>query len=55
MNAPVATDLAAAHAEIADLRERIDFLEWQALSMSTFAKVMERARHRPLLDGSERA
>ena len=43
MNAPVTTELAAAHAEIADLRERIEFLEWQALSMSTFAKVMERA------------
>jgi len=43
MNAFLATDLTAAQAEIADLRERIDFLEWQALSMSTFAKVMERA------------
>ena len=43
MNAPVPTELAAAHAEIAELRQRIDFLEWQALSMSTFAKVMERA------------
>jgi len=43
MNAAVTTDLAAAHAEIADLRERIEFLEWQAMSMSTFAKVMERA------------
>jgi rsbT co-antagonist protein RsbR len=43
MNAAVTTELAAAHAEIADLRERIGFLEWQAMSMSTFAKVMERA------------
>ncbi len=43
MNAPATTELAAAHAEIADLRARIEFLEWQALSMSTFAKVMERA------------
>jgi rsbT co-antagonist protein RsbR len=43
MNATVSTDLAAAHAEIAELRQRIEFLEWQALSMSTFAKVMERA------------
>ncbi len=43
MNAPLTPDLAAAQAEIADLRARIDFLEWQALSMSTFAKVMERA------------
>jgi rsbT co-antagonist protein RsbR len=43
MNAPVSSELAAAHAEIAELRERIEFLEWQALSMSTFAKVMERA------------
>jgi rsbT co-antagonist protein RsbR len=43
MNAPLTPDLAEAQAEIADLRARIDFLEWQALSMSTFAKVMERA------------
>jgi rsbT co-antagonist protein RsbR len=43
MNAPRITDLAAANAEIADLRVRIEFLEWQALSMSTFAKAMERA------------
>jgi rsbT co-antagonist protein RsbR len=43
MNAPRITDLAAANAEIADLRGRIEFLEWQALSMSTFAKAMERA------------
>jgi rsbT co-antagonist protein RsbR len=43
MNVAVAAELAAAHAEIAELRERIQFLEWHALSMSTFAKVMERA------------
>ncbi len=43
MNEPVATDIAAACAEITELRQRIDFLEWQALSLSTFAKVMEQA------------
>jgi rsbT co-antagonist protein RsbR len=37
------TELEAARAEIAELRARIDFMEWQALSLSTFAKVMERA------------
>jgi rsbT co-antagonist protein RsbR len=43
MSEPVATEIVAACAEIAELRQRIDFLEWQALSLSTFAKVMEQA------------
>ncbi len=40
---PMHTQLAAARADLGELRERVHFLEWQALSLSTFAKVMERA------------
>ncbi len=39
-----AMDRVAMEEEIRDLRERIAFLEWQALSLSTFAKVMEHAK-----------
>ena len=40
----VATDVTTVHAELADLQDRIGFMEWQALSLSTFAKVIGSAR-----------
>jgi rsbT co-antagonist protein RsbR len=40
----VATDLTASRAELADLTDRVAFMEWQALSLSTFGKVMGSAR-----------
>src|SRR5580700_3967682 len=39
-DALVASDLARARAEIAELKERVAFMEWQALSLSTFAKAL---------------
>lgn len=36
-------EVAAMRAEIAELRERVSFMEWQALSLSTFAKAMASA------------
>jgi len=39
----VATDVSDLRAEVADLRDRIEFMEWQALSLSTFAKVIAHA------------
>jgi rsbT co-antagonist protein RsbR len=40
----IAADVTAVHAEQADLKDRVEFMEWQALSLSTFAKVMGSAR-----------
>jgi rsbT co-antagonist protein RsbR len=40
----VAADVTASRAELADLTDRVTFMEWQALSLSTFAKVMGSAR-----------
>jgi rsbT co-antagonist protein RsbR len=39
----VATDCADLRAEVTELRSRIEFMDWQALSLSTFAKVMAHA------------
>jgi rsbT co-antagonist protein RsbR len=39
----VATDVTKVHSELADLKDRIGFMEWQALSLSTFTKVMSSA------------
>jgi len=39
----VATDCSDLRAEAADLRDRIEFMDWQALSLSTFAKVIAHA------------
>ncbi len=39
----VATDVTGLRAEVADLRDQVGFMEWQALSLSTFAKVMAHA------------
>jgi rsbT co-antagonist protein RsbR len=36
----VASDLTTTRAELVDLQDRVSFMEWQALSLSTFAKVM---------------
>jgi rsbT co-antagonist protein RsbR len=40
----VTPDLERALAEVVDLKDRMAFLEWQALSFSTFSKVMGSAR-----------
>lgn len=40
----VATDVTASRAELDELRDRIGFLDWQALSLSTFTKAMQHAR-----------
>ncbi len=39
----VATDVSDLRGEVDELRERVEFMEWQALSLSTFAKVMAHA------------
>jgi rsbT co-antagonist protein RsbR len=39
----VATELTKVHSELADMKDRISFMEWQALSLSTFTKVMSSA------------
>jgi rsbT co-antagonist protein RsbR len=39
----VATNVSALHAAEADLRDRVEFMEWQALSLSTLSKVMQHA------------
>jgi rsbT co-antagonist protein RsbR len=36
----IASDVSASHAALADLQDRVAFMEWQALSFSTFAKVL---------------
>lgn len=36
----VATDATSERAEIVELKDRVQFMEWQALSLSTFAKAM---------------
>ena len=38
------TEIIALRAEATELRDRVDFMEWQALSLSTLAKVMQHAR-----------
>lgn len=40
----VAADVTAVRAELAELQDRVAFMEWQALSLSTFTKVMTSAR-----------
>jgi rsbT co-antagonist protein RsbR len=39
----VAVDCSDLRAEVTELRDRIEFMEWQALSLSTFAKVIAHA------------
>jgi rsbT co-antagonist protein RsbR len=39
----VATDCSELRAELVELRDRVEFMEWQALSLSTFAKVLAHA------------
>jgi rsbT co-antagonist protein RsbR len=39
----VATDCSELRAEVVELRDRVEFMEWQALSLSTFAKVIAHA------------
>ncbi len=38
------SEITALRLEAAELRERVQFMEWQALSLSTLAKVMQHAR-----------
>ena len=42
----VATDVSDADERLAEMRERVEFMEWQALSLSTFAKVIA---HTPVI------
>ena len=38
------SETVALRAEAADLRDRVEFMEWQALSLSTLSKAMQHAR-----------